>query len=121
MDITRLPSAPYGRPVTAPANTGTRVDSTSVMEPVGGVNESGRTGSERAARVVQGELLDRQRGTYQSTRAFVNEHNIDQSRPAGQPAISATKSRSAIFQYANNIRPESLADLTQGRSVNYFI
>jgi hypothetical protein len=121
MDITRLPSAPYARPVTAAMKTGTRVDSASVVEPVGAANDSGRTSNERPARVVQGELLDRQRDNYQSTRAFVNERNLDQSRPADQPGVTALKSRSALFQYANNIRPESLADLTQGRSVNYFV
>jgi len=121
MDITRLPSAPFARPVTASVNTGARVDVTSAVESVGRGNEGNRTSSERPARVVQGELLSRQRTSYQSTRAFVNERNLDQARPADQSAIPSLKLRSAIYQYVNNIRPESLADLTQGRSVNYFI
>ncbi len=121
MDITRLPSAPYARPVTASVSTGARANVASVVESVGVVSGERPFGNERRARVVQGELLDRQRDTYQSTRAFVNERNLDQSHPAGESAISALKSRSAIYQYANNIRPESIADLAQGRSVNYFI
>ncbi len=119
MDITRLPSAPFARPVTASTNTGARVGVSSAVESVGGVNDADST--ERPARVVQGELLGRQRTRYQSTSAFVNERNLDQARPADQSAVSSFTSRSAIYQYANNIRPESLADLTQGRSVNYFI
>ncbi|TCK17899.1 hypothetical protein DFR30_1153 [Thiogranum longum] len=121
MDVTRLPSASYTRPVTSPASAGAHAGFTSVVEPVGVANESNRVDNERPARVVQGELLERHRSSYQSTRAFVNEHNLDHSRPADQSGISSLKSRSALFQYANNIRPESLSDLTQGRSVNYFV
>ncbi len=121
MDIARLPSASYARPVTTSANTGTRVDSTSVVEPVRVASDSGRVENERSARVVQGELLDRHRDSYQSTREFVNERNLDHSRPADQAGVSPQMSRSALFRYANNIRPESISELTQGRSVNYFV
>ncbi len=121
MDITRLPSAPYARPVTASLNTGARVDVTRAVEPVGVASEGRSSANERPARIVQGELLDRQRDNYQSTRAFVNERRLDQSRPAGQPGLSTKQSRSAIFQYASNTRPESVADFTQGRSVNFFV
>lgn len=121
MDITRLPSAPYTRPVTASTNHSARAGTASVVEPVGAANGSDQVVNERPARVVQGELLDRQRDSYQSTRAFVNERNLDQSRPADQSGVSSLKSRTALFQYASNVRPESLSDLTQGRSVNYFV
>ncbi len=121
MDISRLPSAPYARPVTASQNTGARVDVTSAAGAVGAAGEGRPSPSERPDRIVQGELLDRQRDNYQSTRAFVNERRLDQSRPAGQPGPSALLSRSAIFQYANNTRPESVADFTQGRSINFFV
>jgi len=121
MDIARLPSAPYARPVTASVNASTRANTTGVVEPVGAANDTRQFDNERPARVVQGELLDRQRDTYQSTRAFVNERNLDHSRPADQSGVPALKSRAAILQYANNIRSESIADLTQGRSVNFFV
>jgi len=121
MDITRLPSAPYARPVIPSLNTGTRVNVTNAVEPGGVVSEGRSSANERPARIVQGELLDRQRDNYQSTRAFVDERHLDQSRPAGQSGPSALQSRSAILQYANNTRPESVADFTQGRSVNFFV
>ena len=121
MDITRLPSAPYARPVTASVNASTRSNTTGVVEPVDAANDTRKFDNERPARVVQGELLDRQRDSYQSTRAFVNERNLDQSRPADQSGVPAMQSRAAILQYANNTRPESIADLTQGRAVNFFV
>ncbi len=121
MDITRLPSAPYGRPVTASLNSSSRVDSVNAFEPVGEADDRYPFENERPSRVVQGELLDRQRDFYQSTSAFVNERNLDQTRPADQPGASALKSNAAILQYANNTRPESIADLTRGRSVNFFV
>jgi hypothetical protein len=121
MDITRLPSAPYARPATASVSASARTSVIGAVEPVGAANETRQFDNERPARVVQGELLDRQRDTYQSTRAFVDERNLDQSRPADQSGVPAQKSRAAILQYANNIRPESIADLTQGRSVNFFV
>jgi len=122
MDITRLPVAPYARPVTTTAiGASTRVYSPGGVDVTVAAGGARFDNNERPARVVQGELLDRQRGTSQSTRAFVNERNLDHSRPADQSGASALKSRSAIFRYANNIRSESIADLTQGRSVNFFV
>ena len=121
MDITRLPSASYTRPVTAQASAGARAYAAGVVEPVEVVGRGNTFDNARPSRVVQGELLDRQRDSYQSTRAFVNERNLDQAKPAGDAGLSALRSRSAIFQYANNIRSESVADLTQGRSVNFFV
>ncbi len=121
MDITRLPLASYARPVTTPVNASLRATPGGAVESVSAAGSEARFTSERPTRVVQGELLDRQRDTYQSTRAFVNERSVDQSRPADQPGVSALQSRSALFRYANNIRPESIADLTQGRSVNFFV
>jgi len=121
MDITRLPFAPYARPVTTPVNASLRAAPGGAVESVSAAGSEARLGRERPARVVQGELLDRQRDSYQSTRAFVNERNLDQSRPADEPGVSALQSRSALFRYANNMRPESIADLTRGRSVNFFI
>ncbi|GMQ83756.1 MAG: hypothetical protein BMS9Abin06_0496 [Gammaproteobacteria bacterium] len=72
-------------------------------------------------RVVQGELLQKERTSYQSTRGFINERNVDQARPAVQRGDTAVKSRAAIFQYLNNTHPEAISDLTQGKSVNFFV
>jgi len=72
-------------------------------------------------RAVQGELLQRERTSYQSTRGYINERNVSQARPAAGQRDTGNQSRIAIFQYLNNTRPEAIADLTQGKSVNYFV
>ena len=73
-------------------------------------------------RVVQGELLQKERTSYQSTRGFINERNAGQARPAaGQREPGSSQSHAAIFRYLNNTRPEAISDLTQGKSVNFFV
>jgi hypothetical protein len=72
-------------------------------------------------RVVQGELLQKERTPYQSTRGFINERNVGHARPAVGQHDTRHQSRAAIFQYLNNTRPEAISDLTQGKSVNFFV
>lgn len=121
MDITRLPVTPLARPASA-SPQGNRqpnsVDATARAEDVARARASVRAPHER---VVQGELLHRQRAFYQSTRAFIDERNLDQARPAGQPAASLQQSRLAISRYINHVRPEPVTELTQGRSINFVV
>jgi len=77
--------------------------------------------SEPFERVVQGELLQKERTPYQSTHGFISERNMDQARPAVGSRDTGNQSRAAIFQYLSNTRPEVTSDLTQGKSVNYFV
>ncbi len=70
---------------------------------------------------IQGELLQKERSAYQSTRRFINERSADQARPAAEERNPTGRSRAAIFQYLNNTRPEAVSDLTQGKSVNFFV
>ncbi len=72
-------------------------------------------------RAVQGELLQKERTPYQSTRGFIDERNMNQARPAVGQRDAGGQSRAAIFQYLNNTRPEAVSDLTQGKSVNFFV
>ena len=117
MDITRLPVTPLARPTSAPQQ-GTRQPAS--VEAVARADAQPRVRESRE-RVVQGELLQRQRASYQSTRSFINERNLDQARPAGEPAASPQQSRLALNRYASNVRPEPVSELTQGRSVNFFV
>ncbi|GMQ88934.1 MAG: hypothetical protein BMS9Abin09_0376 [Gammaproteobacteria bacterium] len=70
---------------------------------------------------IQGELLQKERSPYQSTRGFINERSAAQARPAAEERTPTGQSRAAIFQYLNNTRPEAVSDLTQGKSVNFFV
>ena len=86
--------------------------------------EAGEAGS----RVVRGEFLGRVRenpsgkgSSYQSTRAFVEERTHNRARPAGEPAVSAYQTRSALSRYALHLRAESPAERLQGQRVNYFV
>lgn len=75
----------------------------------------------RYEKVVQGEFLERERTLFQSTRSFITEHSLDQARPAQSESVSLNSSRSAITRYLSHVRPEPLADLTQGRSLDFFV
>ncbi len=121
MDISRLPVTSVGRTAN-PTKSMPQVASRAV-EAVESVRPA--TGKRRTEdafdRVVQGELLQRERGNYQSTRSFINERSADQMQSAERQTGVGYQSRSAVSVYLNNTRPEAIADLTQGRSVNFFV
>ena len=120
MDISRLPvTLPLQQ---SPASTRTTRQPASVeaVEPVEHIRPRQRT-RESFERVVQGELLQKERTPYQSTRGFINERNVGQARPAAGQREPGSQSHAAIFQYLNNTRPEAISDLTQGKSVNFFV
>lgn len=120
MDISRVPVALALQ--ASPVHNRTVRPSAFVaaVEPVGraGARPHGRASFER---VVQGELLQRERTPYQSTRGFVAEHNMSRARFAGEPRNPGNPSRAAIHQYLNNTRPEAIAEQARGRSVNFFV
>ena len=117
MDISRLPVTPLLRPASAPVSTTRQPASAEAVEPV----NPRQAGGGSFERVVQGELLHREQTPYQSTRAFIDERKLDQAQPAGQQAESFKQARAAISRYLNNTRPEAGAELSQGRSVNFFV
>lgn len=120
MDISKLPLAPPLRPA-GPAFRGSpQATPVGVVEPVESSRDISRSG-ERFERVVQGELLQRERTLYQSTRAFINERTLDHAVPSEGRSNGGPQSRSAVSLYLNNTRAETIADLTQGRSVNFFV
>jgi len=118
MEISRSPLAPAGRPA---AYTGT-APRTAVIEPAAPEASRPRVRSgEQVERVVQGELLQRERSVYQSTRAYVNERRFDAALQNSAEGGRAPRGRTAISQYLNNTRPETVAELAHGQSINYFI
>ncbi|HHJ17937.1 MAG TPA: hypothetical protein ENJ80_14725 [Gammaproteobacteria bacterium] len=120
MDISRLPVAPPGGPSPALTRKAPRPAFVEAVEPVA-APQARRSAREPLQRTVQGELLQRERNPAQSTRGFINERNLNQAQSVGHPAPSPEQSRPAIARYLNNTRPEAVADLTQGRSVNFFV
>ena len=122
MDISRLPVAPLTRPVNATFRTTTGTASPEAAKPVESTGPA-RKGEERFEHVVQGELLQRERDPAhtQTTREFINERRFEHARDSEYGSAGGHQSRSAIALYLNNSRPEAVADLTQGRSVNYFV
>jgi hypothetical protein len=118
MEISRLPLTSAGRPASTTYTGTTRAAET---EAVAAVSSRPRArSSEQVERVVQGELLQRERTFYQSTRAFINERDFDQALSDSGRANVAPRSRAAISLYLNNARPEAVASLAQGQSINYF-
>lgn len=121
MDIARLPVTPLVRPTTASVNARQQPEPVRpVAETVDSLNPRPRAAA-RFEKVVQGELLERERTLFQSTRSFINERSLDQARPAQQEAAPANSSRSAITHYLSHVRPEPVAELTQGRSLDFFV
>ncbi len=120
MDIVRLPVAPRGRPAAAlakqtqqppPHAAAGRVEVLAPRQRPAGASE----------RVVQGELLDKPGTLFQSTRAFLTERSLDRAQPSERQPASPDGSRPAINRYLNHSRPESLTELTQGRSVDLMV
>lgn len=121
MDISRLPAAPLLRPASATYTAAAPPHASA--EGVGAVRSArpaSRSG-EGVERVVQGELLQRERTPYQSTRAFIDERRFEQASSGGQQSGAGRPSRAAISHYLNNTRSEAIADLAQGTSVNFFV
>jgi hypothetical protein len=120
MDISRLPVTPWAPTASNTHNRSVRAAPGQGVESAGAPRRGARAG-DAVERVVQGELLQRERTFYQSTRAYLNERSFENALPSDLRAGAARPSRSAIFHYLNNTRAEAIADLTQGQSVNCFV
>jgi len=117
MDISRLP-APLSRAVSTAYKP---VASSATVETVASSRRAPRS-DEGFARVVQGELLARERTPHQSTRSFINERLFEQAAGSESRSDRGQQPRpAAISQYLNHTRAETHTDLTQGRAVNFFV
>lgn len=76
---------------------------------------------EGVERAVQGELLPRERTLNPSTQAWLDARALEHALPGEGDAGISYQARSAILGYLNNTRPETIADLLQGQSVNDFV
>jgi hypothetical protein len=119
MDISRLPVATLAPAANTTYNSSARRASAAGVESPGPSRRASR--GEGAERVVQGELLQRERTLYQSTRAYLDERNFGNARPGEGYAGANRQPGSGILLYLNNTRPDAIADLTQGNTVNYFV
>jgi hypothetical protein len=120
MDISRLPVTPSGRSAnltSTPSVASRNAETVATVRPAA----ANRRTEDVHERVVQGELLAHERGTYQSTQGFINERSADQAQPSERQAGGSYLARSAVSLYLNNARPEAAVDLTHGRSVNFFV
>ncbi len=120
MDISRLSSAPAGRPAGSAYSATARSTTVDATAP-SAAHQRARS-KPQVERVVQGELLQREPARYQSTRAFIDERGLEysQSTRAANPAETA-HNRAAIALYLNNARPDAVAESARGRAVNYFV
>ena len=120
MDVSRLSPVPLARAATSTFRGTQQVASSQAGQGVDGPDPRART-RETYEPVVQGELLHRERTAYQSTRAFIEERTMERAQPAGYRPESLNQSRSAISNYLSNTRPETLSEIAQGKSVNFFV
>ena len=120
MDIVRLPTTPAPRAAGSSAGQVQRPD---VVERPGRVESAGdrARGVGAFERVVQGELLERPAAHYQSTRAFLHERSMEGAQPAERQPATLSQTRPAIARYLNHSRPESVPELTRGRSVDLVV
>jgi hypothetical protein len=69
--------------------------------------------------VLEGEVLTRQRfPEYQSTQAFLYERTLEHARPVQGFSGLSSNAVSSVNRYLNHIRPETIDELTQGRSLD---
>lgn len=122
MDIARLP-------VTAPSGYGPAfARQPGAAAAPAAANEAHGIPPRRPSRVsagpvLHGELLQRPRVDYQSTRAFLDERALGRARPVSDvdPAPGGFALRSALDSYRDQVRPETRAALAQGRAVDFFV
>ena len=120
MDIVRLPTTPAPR---AAGSSARQVQRPDAVERPGRVESAGdrARGFGAFERVVQGELLERPVAYYQSTRAFILERSMEGAQPAERQPATLSQTRPAIARYLNHSRPESVPELTRGRSVDLVV
>lgn len=125
MDISRLPSTGF-YPSSYPVPAGNRGARERALELVTEVNTP-RPARDPVEKVVQGEVLQRQRTAhYSSTRDYLNSRMFDAAAYAedttdsGSNAQARTTGR-AVGAYLSNTRELIQPDVNRGKQVDYFI
>lgn len=121
MDIARLPSAGYATSAyPVPSRSRERV-----LDLVREV-EAPAPAREPAERVVQGEVLQRQRTVYSSTRDYLDSRLFDGSYATDEDSASEARanpgqSQRALGAYLSHTQDFIQPDINRGRQVDYFI
>lgn len=124
MDISRLPSSglyPSSYPVPA-GNRGARERTLELVSEVATI----RPVRESAEKVVQGEVLQRQRATqYSSTRDYLDSRLFDGAAFEDMPDSGSRANPGAagrvVGAYLSNTRELIQPDVNRGKQVDYFI
>ena len=108
-----------------PINTRQPAGRERVLELVGEVDAAPPV-REPVERVVQGEVLQRQRTLYGSTQDYLDSREFDSSYVAdpdlrGQAYATRNSSHSAVGAYLGHTRESIQPDLNRGRQVDYFV
>ena len=122
MDIARLPSVGYITP-NAPAAHRGPAGRERVLELVT-ETAAVRPARAPAERVVQGELLQRQRTAYSSTQEYLTSRPFDGSAMAeSERRASANPGQSgrALGAYLSHTREFIQPDVNRGKQVDYFV
>lgn len=122
MDIARIPSAGYAASAyPVPSRNRERV-----LELVAEV-DAGRPAREPGERVVQGEVLQRQRTAYGPTQDFLNNRLFDGAYAAYEDAADSQSRAGAgqagrvVGAYLSHTRELIQPDVNRGKQVDYFI
>ena len=122
MDIARLASTGYTAPnYPVPSRSRERV-----LEVVSEI-DAGRSVRDTVERVVQGEVLQRQRTAYSSTRDYLNNrvfegaYASDAAAADAQSRSHADRSGNAVGAYLSHTRELIQPDINRGKQVDYFI
>lgn len=123
MDIARLPSAGYAASAYPVPGNRTRER---VLELVSEVDAVPRV-REPVERIVQGEVLQRQRTAYSSTHDYLNSRLFDGAYVSDEDAAAAEarsnpgQAQRAAGAYLSHTRELIQPDINRGRQVDYFI
>lgn len=121
MDIARLPSAGYATSAyPVPSRSRERV-----LDLVREV-EAPAPARDPVERVVQGEVLQRQRSVYSSTQDYLGSRLFDGSYASDEDAAAETRanageSQRALGAYLSHTREFIQPDVNRGRQVDYFV
>lgn len=122
MDIARLPSTAYSASAyPVPSRSRERV-----LELVAEA-DAVRPVREPVERVVQGEVLQRQRTAYSSTQDYLNSrlfdgaYGTDEERTEAQARANPGQAQRAAGAYQSHTRELIQPDINRGRQVDYFI
>lgn len=117
MDIARISNTAYPAPAYPVASRNRE----RVLDLVADIDAAAKL-REPAERVVQGEVLQRQRTAYSSTRDYLGSRLFDGTYVAdGEAAGPQRRAGHAVGAYLSHTRELIQPDVNRGKQVDYFI